>query len=83
VLVVIRVISIEKCVLETLFFGLSFIKLKLRTRQRFQLSAPFNARCDRYGRICHDFLPLARSFERPSVCMFACRRGLDSLAENS
>jgi len=57
-LILARVISIEESVPETLLFGLPSCKLKLRTRLRFLPSAPFNARCDGFGRICHGSPPL-------------------------
>src|SRR5512144_1475371 len=59
-LVLTRAITIEKSVLEPLFFGLPSVELKLPPRLHFLLSAPFNARCDRYGCgcRCHGAPPL-------------------------
>ena len=51
--ILVRVISIEERVQETLLFGLPSFKLKLRTRLRSLPSAPFNARCYGIGRVCH------------------------------
>jgi hypothetical protein len=53
-----RVISIEERVPETLLFGLPSCNLQLRTGLRFLPSAPFNARCDGFGRISHGSPPL-------------------------
>jgi hypothetical protein len=53
-----HVISIEERVPETLLFGLPSCTLQMRTRLRGQPSAPFNARCDRFGRIGHGAPPL-------------------------
>jgi hypothetical protein len=56
-LIQVRVISIEESVPETFLFGLPSFKLKLPMCLRSLSSAPFNARCDGIGRICHGSPP--------------------------
>ena len=56
--ILIRVISVEESVSETLLFGVPSLKVKLHTRLNFLLLAPCNARCDGFVCISHGSPPL-------------------------
>ena len=56
--ILVRVISIEESVPETLLFGVPTFKVKLRTRLSFLPLAPCNAGCDEFTCISHCSPPL-------------------------
>ena len=56
--ILVRVISIEEGVPETLLFGMPSFKVKLHTRLSFLPLAPCNARCDGFTCIRHGSPPL-------------------------
>jgi hypothetical protein len=57
-LILVRVIFIEERVPEALLFGVPSYTFQRRLRLRALPSAPFNARCDGFGRIGHSSPPL-------------------------
>jgi hypothetical protein len=72
-LILVRMIFIEESVQEAILLGLPFFKFKLRKRLRSLPSAPFNARCDGIGRICHGSPPLLdRTRADPVALLLSC-----------
>src|SRR5262245_16053120 len=68
--ILVRVISIEESVPETLLFGVPTLKVRLRTCLSFLPLAPCNARCDGFVCIRHGSPPLPDCTS--ADCLTAC-----------
>ncbi len=65
--ILVRVISIEERVPETLLLGMPSFEVKQRTRLRFLPLAPCNAGCDGFTCICHGSPPFLGRTSMDSV----------------